>query len=356
MIELDGSYGEGGGQILRTALGLSIITQKPFRLKNIRQNRSEPGLKQQHVSSIKACAEFGNAIIVGNKIGSKQIEFVPRVIKNRQIEINIGTAGSIGLLFQSVMLPLIFTNSEIKIKGGTDVKWSMPIDYVMNVIKPILEPYCEMKIICEKRGYYPRGGGEVIFKTVPKFKRIDFDNFEKFHQFIFGNPALNISNFRKLMIIRGVSHASFDLQQNSVAERQAKATELMLRQHGIVEIERMYSKTESTGSGILLYAVFENNKRIGADVIGEKKIKSEEIGRMCYEKLEKILRQKIVDEHMQDNLIPLLGLFGGKIKVGEITMHTKSNIKVCEEFLGVEYNIENQSEANFISVFSSSTK
>jgi len=363
MIELDGSHGEGGGQILRTALGLSILTQKPFRIINIRKNRPKPGLKAQHVACIKACTELSNAAVDGNSIGSEKIEFIPREIKNRQIEVSIGTAGSMTLLFQSLLLPVMFTECDVKINGGTDVKWSMPIDYIINIIKPVLSNYCGINIQCEKRGYYPTGGGAMSIKTKPKFKRVDFDSFDKFHQYIFGNPAIDLYKSGKLVFVKGISHASIDLQEKQVAERQSQSAELNMKSVCPVNIRGEYANTESTGSGLLLYAVYnkisgngEDQYRVGVDVLGEQGLRSEEIGRLASEKLKKCIEKDVVvDDCLQDNLIPLLGLFGGKVKVGEITPHTQSNIHVCEKFLGVKYNIENQSDANFISVLSSKT-
>jgi RNA 3'-phosphate cyclase len=363
MIELDGSFEEGGGQILRTALGLSVLTQKPFRIINIRKNREEPGLKQQHVSCVKACAEISNANADGNKIGSETLEFIPRVIKNRQMEINIGTAGSISLVFQSLMLPIMFTEADIKITGGTDVKWSIPIDYLKNIIVPILVDYCNMQVNLEKRGYYPAGNGVVSISNKPLFRRLDFDSFQKFHQYIFGNPSIRLFEEGKIIGIKGISHASSELQERKVAERQADAAKITLGNITAVNIQREYAKTDSIGSGIMIYAMFQASKnyRLGSDVLGEKNLKSEEVGKNACDKLKEYIDSGlVVDECLQDNIIPLLGLFGGRIKTGKITKHTLANIYTCEKFLGVNYIIEksnqksNQSEANFISVLSSS--
>ena len=362
MIELDGSHEEGGGQILRTALGLSVITGRPFRIKGIRKNRKEPGLKQQHVSCVKACQEFSNAYVEGNKKGSDSLEFVPKQIKGRQMNIDIGTAGSVTLLLQSVLLPLMFTESDIKITGGTDVKWSMSLDYFRNIVIPMLADLTNIEIKCGRRGYYPVGNGAVEIRNKPKYRITDFDNFSRFHQYIFGNPIINLSEVGKLTHIKGMSHASRNLQNAEVAERQAKAASLMLQSLSSVTIDTEYSNTDSTGSGIMVYAIFHapknNYYRLGADITGEKGMKSEEVGRQVSEKIMGYIRQEIVvDEHLQDNIIPLLGLFGGKIRTGKITKHTLSNIHVCEKFLNVEYEIEkkeNQIEASFISVLSSS--
>jgi RNA 3'-phosphate cyclase len=371
MIEIDGSYEEGGGQILRTALGLSILTGKPFRIMNIRKKRPKPGLKAQHISCIKACAEMSNASVEGNREGSDMVEFVPRTLKNRQMEINIGTAGSITLLIQSILLPMMFTDCTIKAIGGTDVKWSMPIDYFKSIVLPIVNCYSNMQISCEKRGYYPEGGGNVNIITKAKFRAVDFDSFEKFSQYIFGNPPIDLSMKGKIICLKGISNASKNLQERGVAERQAKSVEIALKQNGPASSDYEYSNTNSTGSGVVVYAIFEciNGKqyRIGADVIGESRMKAKEVSRLASEKLAAQIKMDVtVDEHLQDNIIPLLGLFGGKIRTGKITPHTKANIYACEKFLNIEYKIEkikterakadadSQSEANFISVLSSS--
>jgi RNA 3'-phosphate cyclase len=372
MIELDGSYEEGGGQILRTALGLSILTQKAFRIINIRKNRPKPGLRAQHLYCVKACAEFSNAYVEGATLGSETIEFIPKTIKNRQLEINIGTAGSTTLLMQSLLIPIMFTECDLRIFGGTDVKWSMPIDYAINVLSEVLLSFTNINIKCEKRGYYPKGGGIIKISTKPKIKRIDFDNFDKFHQYSFGNPALDLFSLGKLMSIKGISHASINLQDKEVAERQAKSVEIALKNKYPVNIDKQYANTDSTGSGITIYAIYgfpgkEKQYRLGSDMLGEERMKAEEVGRIACDKLIKYINADVqTDEHLQDNIIPLLGLFGGRIRTGFITPHTKANIHVCEQFLDVEYEItkdtfynninENKSiqrEANFISVLSS---
>ena len=362
MIEIDGNIAEGGGQIVRTALGLSCVTLKPVRIKNIRKTRKEPGLKAQHVACAKACAQMSNAFISGAELGSTEIEFVPRVSKNRQLNISIGTAGSITLLLQGLLPPLLFTESEIHITGGTDVQWSMPIDYMQHVLIPMLSPYCKIEVICDRRGYYPKGDGKVIIKTKPRFKRPDFDSFEDFQQYIFGNPALALHRQGELIRINGVSHASAQLQAQEVSERQAQAAELMLRNEGPVSIHRSYAQTESIGSGITIYALFqiqnahgETQYRMGADVLGERGVKSEEIARRAAEKLRKNIHSGfVVEEILQDNIIPYLGLFGGSILTGTITEHTRANIAVCEAFLGVEYSITAHNDASLISVLNSS--
>lgn len=347
LVEIDGTNYEGGGQILRTSLGLSVLTKKPFLIKNIRNGRPNPGLKKQHISCINACQEISNAIVKGNSIGSEEIIFVPKAIKNRNIEIDIKSAGSVTLLMQSVLIPFLFTNSEIKITGGTDVKWSMPIDYFKDVLRPILLQFCDLEVNFEKRGFFPKGNGIATMKSKCKTKINDFDNFARFHDFIFNKNVINFSNNCELMHIKAICFASKSLQNKNVAEKIGKTADLILKQKCSTNVVYNYSETDSEGSGIVCYAIYnpinENDigYRIGSDYLSEKETKFEDVGRICAERLSKMIDDKIiVDEHMQDNLIPILGLFGGKFKTGTITSHTKSNIMVCEKFLDVKYKIK----------------
>src|SRR4030042_215102 len=126
MIELDGSHGEGGGAILRQALALSMLTSKAFKINNIRKNRANPGLAPQHVACLEASMKLCNAEVVGRYTGSTEVEFSPKEFKGGHHDINIGTAGSITLLLQSLLLPSIFCGKRVsfQITGGTDVKWS----------------------------------------------------------------------------------------------------------------------------------------------------------------------------------------------------------------------------------------
>ena len=338
MIELDGNFGEGGGQILRTALALSTITQKPFRIINIRKNRPRPGLKAQHLTAIKALQEMCDCKVDDAVLGSEEIIFYPSKIKKRNIEIDIGTAGSITLLLQSLLLPCIEFDKSTKIKiiGGTDVKWCMLWDYYEQVIVPQFKRYANIDIKMTKRGYFPIGNGEVEIKIkpFPKDKKSSIEIVER------GN----------LIQIRGISHASKDLFEKKVAERQANAAKHLLSELDCpVNIDSRYSESSSTGSGISLWAIFSLMKeeiniekpiRIGADMLGEKGIKAEEVGGKCAKILLKEINKGGLDNHLTDNLIPLLGLYGGEIRVNEISNHTKSNIYVVEKFLDVKFIIK----------------
>ncbi len=348
MLKIDASHGEGGGQIIRTALALSTITGKPFEAKNIRHGRKVSGLKAQHIKCVKALEKLANAKSKYTIIGSEILKFTPGKIRPQTLTIDIGTAGSISLLLQSLLLPCISAEDKIilKIKGGTSGKWAMPYDFLANVLIPQIKRFTESTDIkLEKRGYYPKGGGKIILKIKPLEKK-EF-------------PRINNLNQENLIQIKGISHASNHLQDAEVAERTAKSAKILLSKFDApINIQKEYADTLSLGSGITLWAVFSKEKNeinvkdpiiLGADSLGEKGKKSEKVGKEAANKLIKEIESKApVDKHTADNLIPFLAVAGGKIKVSKITNHTKTNIWVCEQFLDKKFNIDE--ENNIISV------
>ena len=173
MLEIDGSYGEGGGQILRNAVALSVLTNKPIKILNIRANRPNPGIKAQHYVALKSIVEITNAEAKGLKIGSSQISFKPNKINGGIYKFDIGTAGSITLVFQACILALTkcTENITIRLTGGTDVRWSPTWDYFQNVYLPLIKKMgitVQSKLIL--RGYYPKGGGEALITMKPTKK------------------------------------------------------------------------------------------------------------------------------------------------------------------------------------------
>lgn len=348
MIVLDGSYLEGGGQIVRTALALSSLTGQPFRITNIRSARKDPGLKAQHVQCVKALQKLCNAKADGAELGSKELLFVPGKIEARNLTIDIGTAGSITLLMQAVLLPCMFANKthKLTIIGGTDTEWSMPIDYFANVLVPQYRRVCGLEVKVLKRGYYPKGGGQIELTIKPIVKRNEFDTFEDF------TAALKHKAFKieqgKLVCVKGTSHASKTLENAKVADRQANAAKQALTLDVPMEITTEYSETLSTGSGITLWAIFaknddidnENPIRIGTDALGEPGKPAEKVGTEAAEKLLKEINAP-VDSHLADNLIPLMAMCKpSKIKTTQITLHARTNIWVVEQFLGKTFEIK----------------
>ena len=164
MIEIDGSHGEGGGQILRTSLAFSAVLVEPVRILKIRSGRPNPGLAPQHVTSIEAVAELCNAETEGVFPGSTELAFKPGQLTGGDYAFDVGTAGSISLIIQSCLVPAAVSKSRVtlSVKGGTDVRWSPPIDYMRLVHLPVLSKFgAHSYVELESRGFYPEGGGEV---------------------------------------------------------------------------------------------------------------------------------------------------------------------------------------------------
>lgn len=337
MIEIDGSAFEGGGQMARTALALSTVLQKPFAMRSIRKGRKEPGLKAQHLEGVNALKRLCSAQAEGAELGSTELAFYPGKIQPGKYAIEIGTAGSITLLLQNLLLPAIFAGKKcvFTISGGTDVSWSPSVDYFSNVLLPHLSAYATFECKLLERGYYPKGQGKVELSIIPKL--------EKERLFSGNVPRINQIHRGNLLQIKGVSHASIDLSNAQVAERQAKAAEMLLAKLKCpIQIRHEYRKTASTGSGITLWARFGEEGEIdgkevilGADALGERGKKAEDVGNQAaMELLAEIESQACVDRHLSDQLIPFLALFGGKYLASQVTEHAKANIYVCEQFFG----------------------
>lgn len=343
MIEINGNYGEGGGQIIRTSLAISCLTNKAFKAYDIRKGRKQAGLKAQHLYSIKALEELCNAKTENNSLGSENLSFQPGKIKGQTISINIGTAGSISLLLQAVLMPSFFADDKVRLRitGGTSGKWAMPWDYFTQIYLPIIKRYCK-SIDCElvRRGYYPKGQGKVDINIQPRHKLSEFVDFQEFRQYVKENTEpIELIETGKLVSIEGISHASNLLQKAKVSERQAKAAKQELTKLNFpVKINTEYADTACPGSGIVLWANYENT-RLGTDNLGERGKRAEIVGKQAAQSLLQELNKGAADKHLADNLIPWL-IFGGKIKTTEITNHTKTNIWVVEQFLGKIFNVK----------------
>jgi RNA 3'-phosphate cyclase len=345
MIHIDGSFMEGGGQIVRTALALSTLTGKPFRVDKIRHNRPKPGLKRQHISCIDALMQLAHARADGAQPGSTGLEFFPGQISGQSIFIDIGTAGSITLLLQSLLLPCMFAAApvRIEIKGGTDTKWSIPIDYFHQVILPYFNKFAACKINTIKRGYYPKGHGMVDITVSPRAHLKNFKNINELAVDLKNAVSeFLLENKPQITEIRGISSASQHLKGAQVAERQAQGAGEVLERDYPVTIRCGYQNTASTGSVITLWTASKACHGIAAaDALGEKGVRAEKVGAAAAQKLLAVLNSNaVVDHHLADNLVPLLALVGGTLVTDKITDHIRSSIYVCEKFLDVAFRID----------------
>ncbi len=358
MLKIDGSYGEGGGQILRTALFLSLITGKPFHAFNIRKGRKKPGLKPQHLNILKALQKLTSSKIENARPGSTEIRFTPGKLKGGRVFIDFQTAGSIPLFMQTILPVSLFASSKVDltVRGGTDVPMSMTFDYFRYVIVPEFEKLAsELKLDVKRRGFYPGGGGEVRLVVRPAISRDDYGSFEEFVSQLrrrYG-PILRdrIAQVRRITFY---SIASRHLKGRRVAHRQLMAAEKVLSELKVSFERRVnYVDAYTPGSAIAVVAESARGFTIGADGIGKRGVPSETVGREAAIKLLNELKAGAsADAHLEDNLIPLMGLLGGHIYVREVTEHAKTNMWVTEMFIGARFEVKRQGPLYRISVSS----
>jgi len=330
MLQIDGSVGEGGGQIIRTAIALAAITGKAVEITNIRANRPKPGLSAQHLHAVKAVERLSGGKTEGLALRSTHLIFTPGALKGFEGEIDIGTAGSITLLLQCLIPVALFADREtsVKITGGTDVNWSPPIDFYLNVfLKALREMGCAVHLDLKQRGYYPKGGGLVLVDVhVTPSEHLKGVAFQKTEE---------------CCVIAGTSHSS-GLPPH-VAERQANAAKLTLKEEGYhakikTEIEERTKRT--TGSGITLWCGYKSGSALGergkrAELVGEEAARNI---------ITELASATTVDVHLADQLVPYIALADGKseIRVREMTKHLETNMYITQQFLDAAFEIEKE--------------
>jgi RNA 3'-phosphate cyclase len=335
MIEVDGSYGEGGGQVLRTAVALAAVLSKEIHVFNIRAGRAEPGLRPQHMTGVKAAAELCSGSLPGLEIGKTEFVFKPGKPRAGTFRFDVGTAGSVTLILQTLMPILAFAPGpvQLEITGGTDVKWSPPIDYLRLVTLPILRKIgYQGDLETARRGHYPKGGGLVRFSTPGPSKLEPLKG---------GN-----SGFPSRIV--GVSHAT--ALPRHVAERQAAAAKKSLEDAKLlspsIEIEVTDDMRQlGPGSGIVLSVETQNGNILGSDALGERGRPAEEVGSTAGKILvEEAQSGACLDRHMGDMIVPYLVLAEGtsEISISRATQHTKTNVKVAEWLTGTRFDLQGE--------------
>ncbi len=330
MIEIDGSFGEGGGALLRVSTALSALTGNAFTISNIRSNRPKPGLMPQHLNAVLALAKLSNAEVTGLELGSTQITFTPGQLNGGKLEVDVKTAGSITLILQALMIPSLFADQglEISLKGGTDVRWAPPVDYLEQVTLPVLQSMgVNVHLDLLQRGYYPRGGGilSAKIKPVQKLKPLNLHDLE-------------------VDVIRGISHAT--RLPLHVATRQAQAAEKKLKSAGYeveIQIKLDDNNALGPGSGLVLWSEVKNKSipRVGASSLGEPGKRAEIVGREAADNILSCLsRGAALDQYMGDQIIPYLAIAGSSsVRISELTQHTLTNIYAAEKFTNEKFQV-----------------
>lgn len=315
--------------MVRSALTLASLTGLPFRVCNIRAGRESPGLKPQHLLSARAAANITGGVLKGAKPGSMTLEYLPGRLKPGRYSFDVGTAGSTGLIFQTVLPALLFAGgpSSVSIRGGTHVPWSPIPEYLEEVFLRAVRPMgLKVSSGMRRRGYYPAGGGSLEADISPVEKPL--------------SPLLikGRGRLKRIEVLSAVSNLPL-----SIAERQLKAALSVLHEFSsITEARALDAPSVGRGTSVFILAEFES-VRAGFTSLGARGKRAEAVGREAAESfLHYMKRGGALDRHLSDQVVLFTALAGGTsfFTASEITRHLLTNIHVIGKFLPALFHVE----------------
>ena len=319
MITIDGSLGEGGGQVLRTSLALSLVTGRPVRVTHIRAGRKTPGLLRQHLTAVHAAVEVSGAAVKGDAIGSRDLVFEPGPVRPGDYAFSVGTAGSATLVLQTV-LPALATAagpSRLTLRGGTHNPWAPPFDFLARSFLPLLGrmgPQVAATLV--RPGFYPAGGGEftVDIRPASHFAPLELPERGKV-----------LARRARVMLARLPDH---------IAERELSVVRAKLGWAGdTLAIERV-DNSAGPGNVVVLEVECEHVTEVFTG-FGELRVRAETVAANAAQEAERWLAAGVpVGEHLADQLLLPLALAGaGRFRTVQPSRHTQTNIAVIEQFL-----------------------
>jgi RNA 3'-terminal phosphate cyclase (ATP) len=323
LVEIDGSYGEGGGQILRTALAFSAILKVPILIKNIRAGRRNPGLGHQHLTAVNAAVRISRAEVEGNSLGSQTLRFIPKDIRPGEHQFDVGTAGSVTLLLHTLLLPLWLarSTSRLTLIGGTHVEWSPPFHYLSEVFLPTLKWMgVSADATIEKWGFYPKGEGKIQVKINPaqEFKPVSL---------------IELGSLKKIRGISAVSNLPRHVADRQKDQALKRITEELKKD---IEIEVLYD-APANGQGSFLFLVAEYERTVaGFSSLGAKGKPAERVADEAVDSLKDYMKSNgCVDSHLADQLVPFMALAKGNssFTTTQMTKHLLTNLWVVGHFI-----------------------
>lgn len=324
---LDGSRGEGGGQILRTALGLSIVTGRPFRIEKIRAGRSKPGLLRQHLTAVRAAKEIGDAVVEGDALGSKALAFTPRGLEPGNHRFDIGSAGSVTLVLQTILPALLHadTPSTITLEGGTHNPSSPPFPFLRDAFAPLLARMgARLDLELDTAGFYPAGGGKMRATVHP---RRDLE------------PLVLLERGSILRrIVRVIAHR--------VPEHVARREIDTLASQGWDDADTEIEEVQSPGAGNVLVATArcEHVTEVFTG-FGERGTRAEDVARGVAKEAQAWLDAGVpVFEHLADQLVLPMALSSGASTFRTVapSKHLTTQLETVRMFLDREFTVTDE--------------
>ena len=330
MLTIDGSQGEGGGQILRTALGLSLVTGTPFRMVAIRAGRARSGLLRQHLTCVQAAASIGQADVVGDTIGSSELTFTPGVIRGGEHHFAVGTAGSALLVWQAILPALLRAPqaTTVTLEGGTHNPAAPSYDFIERVFAPLLARLgVDLTTELEQPGFYPAGGGRIVMRMAPWRDAVPL-------------------HLRERGEARGVEAIALLAGQipYAVAERELGVVASTLGWPPERCRPRMIKNSRGPGNVLLAVVESEHITEL-VSVVGERGKPAEAVAAEAIAQVRAYLAHGApVGDHLADQLLLPLALgAGGSFVTGPLSLHTRTQIDTMRLFLGEQVNVTKQS-------------
>jgi len=328
MITINGEEGEGGGQVLRTSLSLSSITGKGFRMINIRKARKKPGLMPQHLTGVKAMERIAQARVQGDAPGSMELTFEPGRPLAGQYLFDIGTAGSVTLLMQTMLPPLLFADghSTLTLKGGTHVPFSPVYEYINDVFFPTIRLMgITAQSSIRKYGFYPRGGGQIEVEVSPVQSMRPFTFLQSEHPF-------------RLSGVSGVANLPL-----TIAERQILSVQRCLESRRMkATIQTLDLPSPSPGTFLFVKAESKSHAA-GFSSLGERGKRAETVGEeTCLQVISHLKTGCCLDPHLSDQIVPYLALARGRsaFSTSRITKHLMTNLDIVGRFIDISWSVD----------------
>ena len=340
MLTIDGSWGEGGGQVLRSSLTLALVTGTPFRIIDIRKRRKRPGLRRQHLTAVRAAATVSHAEVSGDAIGSLELYFTPRTLDGGEYAFSIGTAGSTMLVLQTILpaLALAARPSNLLLEGGTHNPQSPTFEFISRAYLPLLERMGpSVDALLERPGFYPAGGGRVRVSVNPVRSLEPFQLLERGH-------------VREHHVTARVAHLP-----RHIAEREVETLAQKLRwDRACFDIEELID-VDGPGNVVIAELVAEHVTEVFSG-FGEKGISAEAVAKRLANEIREYLRAEVpVGRHLADQLVlPMAVARGGAFVTLSPSSHLTTQVEIIRRFLDVRVDLSRRDDGTWLAELSSS--